>query len=156
MKTSNTGLKLIKSHEGLRLAAYLCPANVWTIGYGHTGTAKPGMVITEQQAEELLKKDLTHAENVVNSENLNINQNMFDALISFVFNVGSGNFKSSTLLKRIKANPRDQDITYQFSRWNKGGGKVLPGLTRRRAEEARLYFDTVKLSDMDPKTEHRV
>lgn len=141
LRTSTKGLQIIKSHEGLRLEAYLCPARVWTIGYGHTGTAKEGQQITPEKAEELLIEDLRHSERVVNSYGLDINQNQFDALVSFVFNVGSGNFARSTLLKKVIQDPNDTTISDEFKRWNKGGGRTLPGLTKRRAEEAQLYFE---------------
>lgn len=140
MRTSKKGIKIITAHEGLKLGAYLCPAGVWTIGYGHTRTAKQGMSITMQRAEELLRDDLKTAENAVNNQNLKLKQNQFDALVSFVFNVGSGNFRNSTLLRKAKVNPKDPSIRYEFSRWNKGGGRVLPGLVKRREEEANLYF----------------
>jgi len=140
MKTSTKGLKLIKSHEGLRLKAYKCPADVWTIGYGSTTGVKPNDVVTNKQAEELLAKDLATAEAEVNRHKLPLNQNQFDALVSFIFNVGSGNFRKSTLLKRIQENVFHPNIPFQFSRWDKGGGKVLPGLVRRRKDEAILYF----------------
>ncbi len=140
MKTSTKGLTLIKAHEGLRLQAYKCPSGVWTIGYGHTATAAQGMVITAQQAEDLLRRDLATAEKNVLSHGLNLNQNRFDALVSFVFNVGGGNFSRSTLLRKIKANHADPSITSEFLKWNKGAGKVLPGLEKRRREEADLYF----------------
>jgi lysozyme len=140
MKTSDKGIEFIKRHEGLRLKAYQCPAGVWTIGYGSTGGVRQGDVITEAQAEVKLREDLRTAENEVNRHKLNINQNQFDALVSFTFNVGSGNFRSSTLLKRIKENPNHPDIQNQFNRWIYAGGKVLPGLIKRRAEEAKLYF----------------
>ena len=140
MKTSRKGIELIKAHEGLRLDAYLCPAGVPTIGYGHTYNVKMGDRITAEQAERLLIGDLAVAETEVNRYGLNINQNQFDALVSFVYNVGARNFRSSTLLKRLKANPNDPDIANQFRRWVYGGGKVLPGLVRRRNDEAKLYF----------------
>jgi len=140
MKTSDKGIEFIKRHEGLRLKAYQCPAGVWTIGYGSTGGVRPGDVITEAQAEVKLREDLRTAENEVNRHKLNINQNQFDSLVSFTFNVGSGNFRSSTLLKRIKENPNHPDIKNQFNRWIYAGGKVLHGLIKRRAEEAKLYF----------------
>lgn len=140
MTTSQNGIELIKRHEGLRLGAYLDAAGVWTIGYGSTGGVRPGDVITEAQAEALLREDIRTAEREVGRHKLNINQNQFDALVSFTFNVGSGNFRSSTLLKRIKENPDHPDIANQFRRWVYGGGKVLPGLIKRRAEEAKLYF----------------
>ena len=141
MKTSNRGIELIQAHEGLTLAAYRCPAGVPTIGYGHTASVKDGDTCTGEEATKFLIEDLATAEAAVNSENLNINQNQFDALVSFVFNVGTGAFKRSTLLKCVKANPQNQNIAYEFSRWNKGGGQVLRGLIKRRKEEAELYFE---------------
>ncbi|NDW10456.1 lysozyme [Dysgonomonas sp. 520] len=144
MKTSNSGVDFIRSHEGLVLTAYKCPAGVWTIGYGHTKGVKQGDRITEKEAIEYLKEDLEDSEKAVSSQNLKLNQNQFDALVSFTFNVGSGNFKSSTLLKKAKANPNDPTIRNEFAKWNKAKVKgvltALPGLTRRRKEEADLYF----------------
>ena len=140
MRTSRKGIEFIKAHEGLRLAAYLCPSGVPTIGYGHTHGVKMGDRITEEQAEKFLIDDLAVAETEVNRYGLHLTQNQFDALVSFVYNVGARNFRSSTLLKRLKANPNDPDIANQFKRWVYGGGKVLPGLVRRRNEEAKLYF----------------
>jgi|SRR5690554_26037 len=143
MKTSETGIKLIERHEGLRLGAYLCPAGVWTIGYGHTRTAKLGMSITQQRANELLRDDLRTAENAVNNQNLQLNQNQFDALVSFVFNVGSENFRNSTLLRKIKLNVLDPSIKTEFARWIHAKGRVLPGLVKRRGDEANLYFSSL-------------
>lgn len=140
MKTSKNGIEFIKRHEELRLKAYQDSAGVWTIGYGSTGGVRPGDVITEAQAEVKLREDVRTAENEVNRHKLNINQNQFDALVSFTFNVGSGNFRNSTLLKRIKENPDHPDIQNQFGRWIYAGGKRLDGLVKRRAEEAKLYF----------------
>lgn len=140
MKTSDKGIELIKRHEELRLKAYQCPAGVWTIGYGSTGGVRPGDVITEAQAEALLREDIRTVEREVGRHKLNINQNQFDALVSFTFNVGSGNFRSSTLLKRIKENPDHPDIPNQFRRWVNAGGKKLGGLVKRREEESKLYF----------------
>lgn len=140
MTTSKTGLALIAAHEGLKLKAYLCPAGVPTIGYGHTKGVRMGDTITPDQADKFLREDLADAEKAVNAQGLKINQNQYDALVSFTFNVGVGNFGKSTLLKKVKANADDPAIRNEFARWNKGGGKVLPGLTRRRKEEADLYF----------------
>ena len=140
MRTSRKGIEFIKAHEGLRRDAYLCPAGVPTIGYGHTHGVKIGDRITEEQAERLLIGDLIVAETEVNRYGFDLTQNQFDALVSFVYNIGAGNFRSSTLLKRLKANPNDPDIANQFKRWVYGGGKVLPGLVRRRNEESKLYF----------------
>ena len=140
MRTSRKGIEFIKAHEGLRLDAYLCPAGVPTIGYGHTHGVKMGDRITEEQAEKFLIDDLIVAETEVNRYGFDLTQNQFDALVSFVFNVGVGNFRSSTLLKRLKANPNDPDIANQFKKWVYVNGKVLPGLVRRRNDEAKLYF----------------
>ena len=140
MKTSNKGIELIKQHEGFRARAYKCPADVWTIGFGHTRGVKSGDVITKEQGERFLIQDVQIAEQEVNSHGLTFNQNQFDALVSFVFNVGSGNFTRSTLLHKVKVNANDPTIAYEFSRWKYGGGKVLPGLVRRRKDETDLYF----------------
>ena len=141
MTTSKQGVDFIKRHEALRLNAYLDAVGVWTIGYGHTKTTKKGMAITEAEAEKLLVDDLKTAENEINSHNLPLKQHQFDALASFVFNVGTGAFRTSTLLKRLKADVNHPDIPNQFNRWVYGGGKVLPGLVRRRNDEAKLYFN---------------
>ena len=117
MKASSKALELIKQFEGLRLKAYLCPGGVWTIGYGHTAGVKSGMVITEAQAEKFLLSDIAVFEKAVNDQNLALTQNMFDALVSFTFNVGVGNFKRSTLLCKIKVNPLDNSIMDEFLRW---------------------------------------
>lgn len=140
MKTSDNGIELIKRFEGLRLKAYLCPAGKPTIGYGHTKDVKLGDVITEEEAEQLLREDLIVVENEINRHNLNINQNQFDALVSFVYNVGQGNFERSTLLKKIKSNPNDLSIRNEFMRWIYADGKPLNGLKKRRKMEADLYF----------------
>lgn len=140
MKISKRGIDLIKKYEGLRLKSYLCPAAVWTVGYGHTKTAKEGMVITEAEAEALLRQDLTGFENYVNRLKFTLTQQQFDALVSFIFNIGSGNFQKSTVYRLMKSNVNDPDIYEAWQRWNKAGGKVLVGLVRRREEEADLYF----------------
>ena len=140
MKTSDKGIGLIKRFEGLRLKAYLCPAGKPTIGYGHTKDVKLGDVITEEEAEQLLLEDLIVVENEINKHNLDINQNQFDALVSFVYNVGQGNFERSTLLKKIKSNPNDLSIRNEFMRWIYADGKPLNGLKKRRKMEADLYF----------------
>ena len=140
MNTSPKGIALIKEFEGLRLKAYKCPGGIWTIGYGHTAGVKPGMVITEAQAEEYLKADLIAFERYLNGLGLALNQNQFDALISFIYNVGTGNFSSSTLLRKVRANPQDNSIMDEFLRWVYSKGRVLPGLQRRRLAEMKLYF----------------
>ena len=140
MKTSPKGIALIKEFEGLRLKAYQCPGGVWTIGYGHTAGVKPGIVITKAQAEEYLKADLIAFERYLNGLGLALNQNQFDALVSFIYNVGTGNFSNSTLLRKVRANPQDNSIMDEFLRWVYSKGRVLPGLQRRRLAEMKLYF----------------
>lgn len=140
MKTSNEGIALIKQHEGFRSGAYRCPAGVWTIGYGHTSGVSQGDQTDEAEAEALLREDLAAAEAAVNRLCPPLAQNRFDALVSFVFNVGEGNFAKSTLLKCVQANPSNPNIRGELTRWNKSGGMVLAGLIRRRKAEANLYF----------------
>ena len=130
MRTSQCGINLIKGFESLRLEAYRCPAGVWTIGYR----------IDDRKAEQLLVEDLRGAEAIVNRECPGVSQNQFDALVSFVFNVGETQFKRSTLLKCVKANPDNVNIRYEFSRWTRSKGVELAGLIRRRRAEADLYF----------------
>jgi lysozyme len=146
-KISNLGLELIKKYEGFKAKAYLCPAKVITIGYGSTYYEDGTKVkltdspITQERATELLEALLVSYEHSVDSYCVDtINQNQFDALCSFAYNCGVGNLKSSTLLKKVNKNPNDPTIKDEFLKWNKGGGKVLSGLTKRRIEEAQLYF----------------
>lgn len=141
-KINSKGLQIIKDCEGCKLTSYLCPAKVWTIGYGHTGSdVKAYLTITLSKAEELLKKDLVKFESIikrlVTSE---INRNQFSALVSFVYNLGEGNLKSSTLLKKVNKNPNDPSISAEFDKWKLAGGKVLSGLVKRRKMESELYF----------------
>ena len=140
MRASEKAYSLIRQFEGLLLTAYKCPAGVWTVGYGHTSGVVPGMAITKEQAGEFLKKDIETAENIVNAECPNLRQCQFDALVSFVFNVGGGNFRKSTLLKKVNTNPDDNSIMDEFLRWVYAKGVVLPGLQKRRLAEMRLYF----------------
>ena len=141
MRTSDNGVELIKRHEGLVLQAYLCPAGVWTIGYGHTRGVKSTDRITPQQAEQFLREDLRSAETtILRPVRRPLRQNQFDALVSFVFNVGAGNFQSSTLLRKVNENPNNPDIRGEFGRWIYAKRVVLPGLVKRRRDEADLYF----------------
>ena len=140
MKTSHKGIDLIKEFEGLRLKAYKCPGGVWTIGYGHTDGVRPGMIITEDQAEEYLMADLIAFEKYLNGHELAINQNQFDALISLIYNIGIGNFQKSTLLRKARVNPNDNSIMDEFLKWVYSKGRVLPGLQSRRLAEMKLYF----------------
>jgi len=138
-RTSKTGIDLIKRWEGLRVNAYLCPANVWTIGYGHTKTARPGLVITHSEAERLLKQDLEVYEKAVRDyTKVPLTQSQFDALVSFTYNVGVGAFKGSTLLRLLNRNDYE-GAANQFCRWVRGGGRELPGLVNRRKDEYKLF-----------------
>jgi len=141
---NKAGLAIIKASEGLRLKTYLCPANVLTIGYGSTGShVKPGMVITEAQAEELLRSDLRRFEDAVAKAAPNATDNQFAAMVSLAFNIGIGAFtKPSTVLRKHKAGDH-VGAAEGFKLWNKGGGRVLPGLVKRRAVEAQLYRTVV-------------
>lgn len=149
MKLNKEASDLIKSFEGLKLTAYKCSANKDTIGFGNTfyedgSPVKPGDKITKDRADKLF--ELISNEFAKKVEPLiksNINENQFGALVSFAYNAGIGNLQSSTLLKKVNNNPSDADIRAQFERWNRAGGKVLAGLTRRRKAEADLYFKPV-------------
>ena len=138
MRTSNK--EVIKEAEGLRLEAYLCPAGVWTIGYGHTGPdVWPGLVITEKWAEQLLEEDLKRFEAYVSGYvRVDLTQDQFDALVSFTYNVGAEAFKNSTLLRKLNAGDYE-GASKEFTRWNKSKGKVLPGLVKRREKERKLF-----------------
>ena len=154
MNTSQTGINLIKFFEGFRTKAYQDSVGIWTIGYGHTKGVKEGMIITETKAEELLKKDLEYFEDHVTTlVKIPITQNQFDALVSFTFNVGEGNLKKSTLLKKLNnvivpVHKVLEVVADEFLRWNKAGGKVLSGLTKRRKAERLLFLSNPKLQDI--------
>ena len=140
MKTSIIGRNLIKSFEGYRSEAYLCPAGKWTIGYGHTRGVSEGDTCTKEQADLFLQEDLREAEMTVESTGLNLSQLQFDALVSLVYNIGSGNFYESTLLKRLKASTAaSESLEEAWKRWKYAGGEVMNGLVRRRAAEWSLY-----------------
>ena len=142
MKIGTQGLELLKHFEGLELNAYQCAAGVWTIGYGHTKGVQKGMSISEEAANEMLAEEMTEYENYVNTYvTVELNQCQFDAMVSWVYNLGGGNLKASTLLKVLNAGDYD-GVPAQMMRWNKAGGKVLEGLTRRRQAEADLFSAT--------------
>lgn len=149
MKLNKAGADLIKAFEGCKLDAYKCSANKETIGYGNTfyedGTpVKMGDKITKERAESLFELIAdSFASKVKPLVTANVNSNQFDALISFAYNCGIANLKSSTLLRKVNANPNDPTIRAEFEKWNKAGGKVLAGLTRRRKAEADLYFKPI-------------
>lgn len=141
MKISQKGLDLVKSFEGLRLKAYYDSIGVLTIGFGSTGPhVKSGMMITAEQAEDLLRDDVSRFEACVSKQvTVPLSQNQFDALVSFAFNLGCGNLASSTLLKKL--NTKDYaGASLEFPKWNRAGGRVLTGLTRRREAEKALFL----------------
>lgn len=145
MKTSQKGIDLIKKFEGCRLTAYKCPAGVWTIGYGHTRGVKKGQRITQKQAESYLKSDLREYEkSVEKAVKVTLNQNQFDALISFTYNCGVAALQGSTLLKKLNAGDY-KGASAEFPRWNKSSGRVLNGLKYRRKAEREL-FDKIPAS----------
>ena len=139
MKCSQEGLALIKKFEGCRLKAYRCSANVLTIGYGHTGGVKETDKITLEEADSLLEKDIAKFEEYV-SDNVmvKLNQSQFDALVAWTFNLGPGNLRESTMLKKLN-NQEYESVPFEMRRWNKAGGKTLDGLIRRREAESLLF-----------------
>ena len=139
MQISEEGKNLIKKFEGCELEAYKCAAGVWTIGYGHIKTAVEGMKIDQATANELFDEEMGEYETYVNTAvTVPLSQNQFDALVSWVFNLGNGNLNASTMLKVINSGDH-AGVPAQIKRWNKAGGKVLDGLVRRREAEALLY-----------------
>ena len=147
MKLDENGYKLIQEFEGLSLVPYLCSAKVPTIGYGNTFYPS-GKKVTMQDApislatakwmlKETANKFAADVDKLIKA---NLNQNQFNAIVSFAFNVGLTALGRSTLLKKVNINPNDPTIVAEFAKWNKAGGKVLNGLTKRRAKEAKLYF----------------
>lgn len=148
MQTNDAAIALIKEYEGLRTEAYPDPAHGWsvpTIGYGHTSAAgaprvSKGMKITPAGAEEILRSDLVKFERAVASAvHVPLNENQFGALVSFTFNLGPGNLKSSTLLRRLNAGDY-AGAAAEFGKWVKADGKTLPGLVRRREAERLLFL----------------
>jgi len=142
MKTNEAGLALIRQFEGCRLKAYKCPAGVWTIGYGWTHGVKPTDQWTQAQAEEMLVKGLNQYENAVQSAigAHATTSNQFSALVSICYNIGAGNFVKSSMLRHHKAGDYAKAAD-AFLLWNKAGGKVLNGLTKRRQAERALYLE---------------
>lgn len=143
MQISDNGLALIKSFEGLKLKAYQDIVGVWTIGYGTTiypdGTkVKKGDTCTEPQAEQYLRIDANRRAAAIGP--LKVNQNQFDAIVSFCYNLGLGAWNKSTLRKKIIFNPKDENIRAEFMKWVNAGGVQVKGLVRRRKAEADLFF----------------
>lgn len=166
METTNSrGVEIIKFSESLHdgdltyigLQPKMCPRGIWTVGWGHAlidpvtkkflkGDADKEKAysmypcMTEEEANELLKTDLISREKDVIDLKLNLNNNQFSAIVSFVFNLGIGNLKKSTLIKLIKVNSFDERIKNEFPKWNKSAGVIQPGLIKRRKSECDLYF----------------
>lgn len=140
MKASDRLIEALKRFEGLRTEAYQCAAGRWTIGYGHTLTAREGMIIDEQRAEHLLRQDVKTIERWLTSKNITDEQHRFDALVSFIFNLGIASFYDSTLRKVIERGGTEEDIRKQWMRWVHVKKKVLPGLVKRREWECNLFF----------------
>jgi lysozyme len=142
----NRGIAIIRKYEGLKLQAYICPSGLPTIGFGATfyenGTrVQMGDKISRDRADQLLMFQVKlFADEVRRTVKSNINENQLGALVSFCFNVGGAAFAKSTLARKVNANPSDPTIRNEFMRWTRGGGKVLPGLVKRREEEANLYY----------------
>lgn len=151
MEVSKKGLDLIKKYEGFYPKVYLDPVSIPTIGYGIIKYPNGKRVkmsdpsITEKQASDMLEEliNKTYAPELNRLLKVKVNQNQFDALVSFIYNLGGSNLSKSTLLSKINKNPNDLSIKSEFLKWNKAGGKVLAGLTKRRKEEAELYFTPV-------------
>lgn len=149
MRISDKGISIIKQFEGLRLTAYQDSVGVWTIGYGWTHPVdgkpiRPGMTIKEETAERLLRTGLVGYESDVSKlVKVKLTQGQFDALVSFAYNLGARALSTSTLLQKLNAGDYAGSAD-EFPRWNKAGGKVLPGLTRRREAERALFLSDGK------------
>lgn len=153
MEISEKGIKFLKDLEGFRESPYQCSSGTWTIGYGSTyyldGTKirKTDPIISEHDADLLMRHTLGNYQDAINLLIIaNLTQNQYDAIMSFVYNIGPGAFKESTILKRVNADPKDERIRAEFLRWNKekdrktGKWKENEGLTKRRKKESNLYF----------------
>jgi lysozyme len=145
MEVNKAGKDLIKKFEGCKLKAYKCPANIDTIGWGATfyldgSKVKEGDVITQERADEMLDIMVEgFAKQVRPLIKKEITDNNFSAIVSFAYNVGVGNLKKSTLLKKVNADPKDPTIKAEFMKWTRANNVVLKGLVRRREAEAKLY-----------------
>ena len=153
MQTSEHGIKIIVAFEGIEERAYKCPSGVWTIGVGHTGEVdghpiREGMYITQEKAMQLLRKDLARFEEYINGEPYakKLQQHQFDALISFIFNIGTAAFHSSTMRRKLRNGTDKNSIAAEFNRWVYGNSNSrkskLPGLVRRRKIEAEMFLGT--------------
>jgi lysozyme len=162
MKLSQKGIDFIVSFEGKhralgdgRYIAYKCPAGVWTIHAGVTEGVKPGMIVTEAEGQAMFARELAHFEQAVERlVTVPLNQNEFDCLVSFAYNCGEGALARSSILKNLNAGNREA-AARGFAAWNRGGGRVLPGLVRRRAAEASLFRQLVTPA-ADPEMPQRI
>lgn len=140
MKCSDAGREFIKEHEGCKLTAYQDSVGVWTIGVGHTLGVFEGQTIDQAEADRLLAADLVSAEKCINNSfPFGLTQNQFDALTSFVFNLGCAALRNSTLLRKLTEGD-DVGASEEFLKWNHAGGRVVAGLTTRRADEKELFL----------------
>lgn len=140
MRISELAKTKIKEYEGCRLTAYKCPAGILTIGYGHTKGVQSGMSITPEQADFYLNEDISLVEKQIRENMPQLPQCQYDAVVSFVFNLGWPKFSNSTLCRKIKANHNDPSIPAEIKRWVYASGQILPGLVKRRAWEAKRYI----------------
>ena len=138
MEISEDGIALIKHFESCRLRAYRDSVGVWTIGWGHTKEVKEGMEVTQKDADAMFLHEIQEYEGYINNLEIDFKQYEFDALVSWVYNLGPANLISSTMLKRLRAE-EFWDVPHQMRRWNRAGGKVLRGLTRRRLAESLMF-----------------
>lgn len=141
MEASDLLIKKITEFEGFSNTAYRCPAGKWTCGIGHTSGVTATTTCTRKEAEQWLKEDLAPVEAYVNTIEQVRTQGQYDALVDFAYNLGIGNLKSSTLLRKIKEGAPTGDIQEQFRRWVYAGGKVLKGLVKRREWEAQRWAE---------------
>lgn len=140
MKVTQAGKSLIKFFEGLRLKAYQCSAKVWTIGWGHTKGVSAGQEITKPQAEVIFDRDVAQYDTAVFRLAPELNKNQHSACVSLAFNMGIGAFQRSTL--RMMANRGEHEAAaMEFHKWVRGGGRILPGLVKRRSAEAQMYLE---------------
>lgn len=153
--TSQAGIDLIKKWEGLRLTAYQCSAGVWTVGYGYTWNVYKGMKITQSQADAFLRDTLKVFERDVNRlVTVQLNQNQFDALVSFTYNLGAGALANSTLLKKLNAGDY-YGASQEFKKWVYADKKKLRGLVNRRKDEAELFLNPIEPIVQKPLTKSR-
>ena len=139
MEISQEGVSLIKKFEGCELEAYKCSAGVWTIGYGRTKNVEEGDTCTQEQADQWLHEELpVYGAYVSDAVLVPLNQNEFDALVAWTYNLGPTNLNNSTMLKVLNDNKKEE-VPHQMRRWNKANGKVLEGLERRRQAESLLF-----------------